>query len=102
MSKPSTVRANIAAGLFALGAGLAIAWMDTRPSWDDSGLTAGALALASGIAAFAGLRWWLVPILVAGPLFVAEFRGLGWGALLICAIALAGAGVGLAVRRPWR
>jgi len=46
--------------------------------------------------------WWLAPVLVAGPLLVAEIRGLGWGALLVIGISLAGAGVGAAVRAVLR
>ncbi|MCX6552891.1 MAG: hypothetical protein NTY02_18130 [Acidobacteria bacterium] len=102
MSDHQRVRVTAVIACFALTAGCAIAWMDTRPSWDDTGVTAGALFLASALASALGVRWWLAPIMVAGPLLVAEIRGLGWGALLICAIALAGAGIGLAVRRLTR
>jgi hypothetical protein len=49
-----------------------IAWVDTRPSWDDTGVTVGALLLAAGFATGAGLRWWAAALLVAAPIFVAE------------------------------
>jgi hypothetical protein len=89
-------------GLLALSAGCVIAAIDTRPGWDDTGVTAGLLFLAAGFAAFAGVPGWLTPVLVAGPLVIAELRGLGWGALLVCAIAAAGALAGFAARRTMR
>ena len=87
------------AGLLALGAGCAIAWVDTRPSWDDTGVTAGALLVAAGLAAFGGVRWRFAALLVAGPLLAVEIRGLGWGAVLVVAFALAGAGIGAVARK---
>ena len=83
----------------ALGAGLAIAWMDTRPTWDDTGITAAALLVASGLAAALGARWWLAALLVAGPLVVAESSGLGAGLALPALIAVPGAVVGALARR---
>ncbi len=87
------------AGTFALVAGCAIAFMDTRPAWDDTGVTAGALLVASGLAALGGVRWWLAAMLVAGPLLAVEIRSLGWGAVLVFAFALAGAGIGAVARK---
>ena len=86
------------AGLLAFGAGCAIAWVDTRPSWDDTGVTAGALLVAAGLAAFGGVRWWFAALLVAGPLLAVEIRGLGWGAALVLAFALAGGAIGAVAR----
>ena len=88
--------------LFAIAAGCLIAAMDTRPGWDDTGVTAGALFLASAVASAVGVRWWLAPIFVAGPLLFAEFADLGWGVLLVTGISLAGAGTGAAVRDALR
>jgi hypothetical protein len=96
---PQGSRITKLAGALALGAGCAIAWMDTRPSWDDTGVTAGALLVVSGLASFAGVRWWLAALLVAGPLLAAEIRGIGWGAVLVFGLAVAGAGLGAAARR---
>jgi hypothetical protein len=54
--------------ILALGAGLAIAVVDSRPGWDDTGITAGALVLAAALAAFVtGRRPWLVALLVGLP-----------------------------------
>ena len=83
----------------ALAAGLAIAWVDSRPTWDDTGISAAALFVASGVAAALGVRWWLAALLVAGPLLVAEWRGVGPGLLLPPAIALIGGVLGALVRR---
>ena len=45
--------------------GLGISWMDSRPGWDDTGVTAGALLLASGIIALlAPRRVWLIALAV--------------------------------------
>jgi hypothetical protein len=84
---------------FALAAGLAIAWMDSRPTWDDTGITAAALFVASGLAALLGVRWWLAALLLAGPLVVAESSGMGVGLALPPAIALIGGGLGALLRR---
>jgi hypothetical protein len=83
----------------ALAAGLGIAWMDSRPTWDDTGISAAALFVASGVAAALGVRWWLAALLVAGPLLVAEWRGMGPGLLLPPAIALIGGVLGALVHR---
>lgn len=49
----------------ACGAGLAIGYLNSRPGWDATGITAGLLILAAGvITALAGRRPWLWPILV--------------------------------------
>ena len=77
--------------------GVAIAWVDTRPTWDDTGVTAGALLAASGIGALGGLRPWLAAALAVSPLLVAEFRGTNTGVLLAPVVALVGAYGGAAV-----
>lgn len=91
-----------AAGVLALVAGCAIAWLDTRPSWDDTGVTAGALLVAAGVSAFGGVRWWVAALLVAGPVLAVEIRGLGWGAALVLAFALAGGSLGAVARTTLR
>ncbi len=50
---------------FAVLAGITVAWLDTRPGWDDTGITAGLLVLAAGlVAALSGRRPWLWAVLV--------------------------------------
>ena len=87
------------AGVLAFAAGCAIAWMDTRPNWDDTGITVGALILVSGIVSLAGLRWWITAILVAGPLLLAEMWSPGWGFMLAPVFSILGALGGAFVRR---
>ncbi len=87
----------IAALAVTIGAG--IAWVDTRPTWDDTGVTAGALLLAAGLAAGAGLRWWGAALLVAAPIFVAELSSAGWGILISLAFTGAGSLLGAIFRR---
>jgi len=57
--------ATVVIGTLALAVGCGIAWVDTRPTWDDAGVTAGALLVGGGLAAVLGLRWWLATLLVA-------------------------------------
>ena len=48
--------------IIAAGIGIAIALIDARPTWDDTGITAGALLVAAFIvSAIAGRRPWLLP-----------------------------------------
>jgi hypothetical protein len=45
--------------------GVAIAWIDSRPGWDDTGITAALLVLGAGaVAAVSGRRPWLWALLV--------------------------------------
>jgi uncharacterized RDD family membrane protein YckC len=81
-----------------LGAGLAITWIDTRPQWDDTGITAVAVLIIAALGTLAGVAPWLSATLVAGPILVAELSG-GMGVLLAIPFALAGAYVGAFVRQ---
>jgi hypothetical protein len=75
---------------------VAIAYLDSRPGYDDTGVTAVALiALAAVAAAIAGTRPWLWAILVGVWTPVLEIpAGGSTGSLLALAFAGAGAGVG--------
>jgi hypothetical protein len=75
--------------------------LDSRPGWDDTGVTAALLLLAAAlIAAIDGHRPWSWALLVGLPLPVIELTGSGSvasiAALLFAAI---GAGIGWGVRR---
>jgi hypothetical protein len=59
--RPAARRASLV--LVAVVLGLAIAWVDTRPGWDDTGITAFALAGAAGLVTLLGLKWWLAAAL---------------------------------------
>ena len=76
-----------------LCAGIAIAWVDTRPTWDDAGITAGSLFLVAAAGSLARVPGWLSAILVAGPILIAERV---WVAI---PFALAGALAAAFVRR---
>ena len=79
------------AGLLALAAGLAIGWVDSRPTWDDTGITAGAIVLAAG-----AIAWWRPRGALVWGLLVAGFVPLferTWGSLLALAFGLGAAGL---------
>jgi hypothetical protein len=80
--------------------GLGIAFVDSRPTWDDTGITAGAIALVSCVlAAVSPSRPWLVALSVGAwvPLF-GLLTAANWGCLLALAFAFGGAYVGTALR----
>jgi hypothetical protein len=80
----------------AVMAGVAIGYVDSRPGWDDTGITAGLLIVAAGaVAAVSGRRPWLWAILVGAwtPLIEIPTGGspASFAALLFAAVgALAG------------
>ena len=86
--------------LIAMGTGLAIAWIDSRPRWDDTGITVGLLVLASAV--FGALRpakpWvWGLAVGVWIPLIGIGHRNPS--ALLALAAALFGAYLGAILRK---
>lgn len=51
--------------ILALIAGLGFAYIDSRPSWDDTGILVGAILLTCGLLALLGFRRpWLLALLV--------------------------------------
>jgi len=70
--------------------------MDSSPGWDDTGITVGALLIASAVtAALAGQRPWLVALLVGGFVPLLEIpRGAGGASLVALLFAGVGAFVG--------
>lgn len=85
----------------AMGVGLAIAYVDSRPTWDDTGITAGTVLIAAGILGALGPeRPWLWALCVGGwiPLF-GILHGWNGTSLLAVGIALVGAYGGMLVRR---
>ncbi|MGH2408240.1 MAG: hypothetical protein ACRDF7_09205 [Candidatus Limnocylindrales bacterium] len=89
-------RRDTVAALVAIVLGLAIAWLDSRPAWDDTGVTAGLLVFAATGAAFVGRRRpWLWALLVGAPTPLLEgWLGAGAGALLALVFAGLGAAAG--------
>ena len=90
-----------ALGVIAVAAGLAIAVLDSRPGWDDTGITAVLLALtAFAVAAAAGRRPWLWALLVGAWTPLLEILASGaTGSLLALAIAAVGAFAGYGLAR---
>ena len=86
---------------FALVVGLLIAFADSSPGWDSTGITAGALLLASGATAYLGqTRPWLWALVVGLPTPLIEMTGSGsTGSLLALVFASAGAAIGWALAR---
>jgi len=85
----------------ALVLGLAIAFADSSPGWDSTGVTAGALLLAAGATAYLGRRRpWLWALLVGLPTPVIEIAAGGSiGSLLALVFAGIGAAIGWALAR---
>ena len=85
----------------ALAFGLLVASLDSSPGWDDTGVTAGLLAVGAAIAAaLDGRRPWLWTLLVGAPLAIIEVPTTGSAAPLVGLLfAGIGASFGLLVRR---
>ena len=95
---------NLIAGALALIGGLAIAYMDSRPGYDDTGVTAVLLLSVAAIAAaIGGTRLWLWAILVGAWTPIIEIgSGGSTGSLLALVFAAAGAAVGYLATRSVR
>jgi hypothetical protein len=104
-SAQSTWRArdNLALVVAAIG-GLAIAWIDASPGWDDTGITAGLLVIGAGVAAaVSGRRPWLWALLVGLPTpFVELADGGDPAALAALGFAAVGAAGGYLIGRAIR
>lgn len=88
--------------LLALAGGfsVAIAYVDSRPTWDDTGITAGAIIGVCGLLGFlAPRRAWIWALVVGGGIPIAAvLAGHGLASLLAVGIALAGAYAGVGTR----
>ena len=98
---PSSRPERLAACVVATAIGGAIAWLDTRPHWDDAGVTAGAVAIVAAIGAILGLPTGLAAGLVITPMIALEVSS-GAGVLLAAPAALLGAFAGSLARRCGR
>ncbi len=84
--------------LLALGFGLLIAYVDSRPNWDDTGVTALALLGCSGVCGVLGPHrpWlWALAIGLWIPVLGIAFAR-NYGSLLAIVFAFAGAYSGMA------
>lgn len=84
-----------------LGLGLSIGYVDSRPSWDDTGITAGLLLLCTTmLGGLAPQRPWLWALCVGLWIPVFEiYNSSHYGSLLALAVAFIGAYGGMLVRR---
>jgi hypothetical protein len=81
--------------------GLAIGYVDSRPTWDDTGITVSLILLVSAIASWlSGRRPWLWALLVGAwvPLFEIWGNG-GVASLIALGVAAVGAVLGYLLRR---
>lgn len=93
-----------AVAIVALVIGTAIGYVDSRPTWDDTGITVGVVLVAAGALAFFRPRtWWLVGLLVGLPIpiFNVLLRGNLQSAVALL-IALAAAVIGAAISKALR
>ena len=84
-----------------VGLGLLIAYVDTRPTWDDTGITVGAIVISCGLLGILGPRRpWLWALVVGAwiPIFNIAL-GHNYGSLLALLFAFAGAYAGMAFRK---
>jgi hypothetical protein len=107
--RPSVLIANSASDLMkncllltaAISVGLVIAYIDSRPKWDDSGVTALVLVLCSGmLGALEPVRpWrWALAVAVWIPAW-GIIHEQNFGALLAVVVAIFGAYAGMAIRK---
>jgi len=94
-------RPSIGLPLAAIVLGLLIAWIDSSPRWDDTGITAGVLFLTTAF--FGALRPSRAPLWALALGAWIPFFGIvlhrNFGSLLALAVAFFGAYVGALARR---
>ncbi len=80
--------------------GLFIAYVDSRPTWDDTGITVGAILLVCGLIALLGYRRpWLLALAVASWLPLYEISTThNFGSIIALAVGFIGAYGGWAFR----
>ena len=87
--------------IISLALGAAVTYVDSRPTWDDTGVTAGALLVISGVLGFLGPKrpWlWALALGIWIPL-LGVIRTHNYGATLALVAAFAGAYGGMAIRK---
>jgi uncharacterized ion transporter superfamily protein YfcC len=89
--------------VLSIGIGLVIAYVDSQPTWDDTGITATMLllmaALVSGISA---RRPWLWAILIGAWIPIIEVSSAGWAGLAALGVSAVGATAGYLIVRAGR
>jgi hypothetical protein len=87
--------------ILAMGIGVCITYVDSRPTWDDAGVTAVAIFLIAAAFGFASPRWawmWAIALGVWIP-FLGILRAGNYGSLLALLVAFAGAYGGMLLRK---
>lgn len=86
-----------------IGIGLAIAYIDAQPNWDDAGITATMLLLmAALVSGTSARRPWLWAILIGVWTPLLEFSSAGWAGLAALGVAAVGAAAGYLLVRAGR
>jgi hypothetical protein len=90
--------------LLACLVGWCIGYVDTRPHWDDAGMTAGALFLAGLV--FGALRppvFWVSGLALGVPVLILNVAIHGnYGSAIAVVVAVIGAGCGALALKSWR
>jgi hypothetical protein len=87
--------------ILSIAFGSIIAWIDTRPNWDDTGITVGLILVSTMICGgLSPSRAWLWALIVGGIVFAANFIPHGnYGSAIALGVALVGAYVGAGTRK---
>jgi hypothetical protein len=89
--------------ILAVMLGLIIGWVDSRPTWDDTGVTAAAIFLVTAsLGAAIPSRAWVWALAVGGCILILNIALNGnYGAILALIVAFIGAYAGAAVRKAF-
>lgn len=98
---PPSRRSALALLVPAIGLGLLYAWVDSRPTWDDTGITVGVLLLTTGaLGALAPEHPWRWALAVGIWIPLLEIAtGPNYASLIALVVAFIGAYLGMLVRR---
>lgn len=90
---------DVILGAICIAAGLGFAYVDSRPTWDDAGVLALSIAIASALAAsIRPQRWWLWALLVGAWVPAHNIaNGGGYASVVALAFAFGGALVGAGI-----
>jgi hypothetical protein len=95
---------ELAAAIIGLLIGICIAYVDSRATWDDAGVTAAALVGTAGlIGAVRPRAWWLIGLAVGLPVVAFNVAIYGrFSSALAVAFSVLGAAVGASIGRAFR